>query len=61
MREIYYGRNIPMDDVDFGKPALTVRGDSLVATVPVTDSWVDTQRRGAIKRGPVNGHFGPVQ
>ncbi len=28
-----------MDDVDFGKPALTVRGDSLVATVPVTDSW----------------------
>ena len=28
-----------MDDVDFGKPALTMRGDSLVATVPVTDSW----------------------
>ncbi|MGT8857104.1 protein-disulfide reductase DsbD family protein [Enterobacter sp. 186315] len=28
-----------MDDVDFGKPSFTVRGDSLVASVPVTDSW----------------------
>ena len=28
-----------MDDVDFGKPAFSVRNDSLVATVPVTDSW----------------------
>ncbi|MCS5448952.1 protein-disulfide reductase DsbD family protein [Enterobacter huaxiensis] len=28
-----------MDDVDFGKPAFSVRDGSLVATVPVTDSW----------------------
>lgn len=28
-----------MDDVDFGKPSFTVRGDLLVASVPVTDSW----------------------
>lgn len=28
-----------MDDVDFGKPSLTVRNGSLIATVPVTDSW----------------------
>ncbi|UNC48816.1 protein-disulfide reductase DsbD family protein [Enterobacter huaxiensis] len=28
-----------MDDVDFGRPAFSVRDGSLVATVPVTDSW----------------------
>lgn len=28
-----------MDDVDFGKPAFSVRDGSLVASVPVTDSW----------------------
>jgi len=28
-----------MDEVDFGKPAFSVRDGSLVATVPVTDSW----------------------
>lgn len=28
-----------MDDVDFGKPTFSVRGGSLVATVPMTDSW----------------------
>ncbi|WP_276850888.1 protein-disulfide reductase DsbD family protein [Enterobacter oligotrophicus] len=30
-----------MDDVDFGKPSFTVRNGSLIATVPVTDSWGD--------------------
>ena len=30
-----------MDDVDFGKPTFSVRGGSLVATLPVTDSWGD--------------------
>ncbi|MBX8461856.1 thioredoxin family protein [Enterobacter sp. RIT637] len=30
-----------MDDVDFGKPTFSVRSGSLVATVPVTDSWGD--------------------
>ncbi len=28
-----------MEDVDFGKPSFTTRGDTLTATVPVTDSW----------------------
>ncbi|HCA2716810.1 TPA: protein-disulfide reductase, partial [Klebsiella pneumoniae] len=28
-----------MEDVDFGKPSFTSRGDTLTATVPVTDSW----------------------
>lgn len=30
-----------MDDVDFGKPTFSVRSGSLVATLPVTDSWGD--------------------
>ena len=30
-----------MDDVDFGKPTFSVRSGSLVATIPVTDSWGD--------------------
>ena len=28
-----------MEDVDFGKPSFTSRGDTLTTTVPVTDSW----------------------
>ncbi|MFT2154249.1 protein-disulfide reductase DsbD family protein, partial [Klebsiella pneumoniae] len=28
-----------MEDVDFGTPSFTSRGDTLTATVPVTDSW----------------------
>ncbi len=28
-----------MEDVDFGKPSFTSRGDTLTATIPVTDSW----------------------
>ena len=28
-----------MEDVDFGKPSFTSHGDTLTATVPVTDSW----------------------
>ncbi len=28
-----------MEDVDFGKPSFTTRGDTLTASVPVTDSW----------------------
>ena len=30
-----------MEDVDFGKPTFSVRSGSLVATIPVTDSWGD--------------------
>ena len=28
-----------MEDVDFGKPSFTTRGDTLTASVPITDSW----------------------
>lgn len=30
-----------MDEVDFGKPAFTIKGNTLTATLPVTDSWGD--------------------
>ncbi|MEE7533257.1 thioredoxin family protein [Klebsiella huaxiensis] len=30
-----------MDDVDFGKPAFAIKGNTLIATLPVTDSWGD--------------------
>ncbi|QIT27201.1 protein-disulfide reductase DsbD family protein [Raoultella terrigena] len=28
-----------MDDVDFAKPTFTIKGDTLTATLPVTDGW----------------------
>jgi len=30
-----------MEDVDFGRPTFSVKGDTLTATVPVSDSWGD--------------------
>ena len=30
-----------MDDVDFGKPAFAIKRNTLIATLPVTDSWGD--------------------
>ncbi|XXD08201.1 protein-disulfide reductase DsbD family protein [Klebsiella sp. R445] len=31
-----------MDDVDFGKPTFSLKDDTLIAQIPVTDSWGET-------------------